>query len=126
LENLLRNRAAAAETESALRQVAAALDALVAQLRNWLPSSAVATALPASPPSPPAAPAQTLAAAAQLTKLLSEFDPGAVEFIEKNQAALRPLLPADSWAPFEKLVQSYAFAEAQAQLEQALKNLPAA
>ena len=28
--------------------------------------------------------------------------------------------------PFEKLVQNYAFAEAQAQLEQALKKQPAA
>ena len=59
-------------------------------------------------------------AAAQLTKLLAEFDPGAVEFIEENAAALRTLLSGDAWLQFEKLVQSYAFAEAQVQLEHAL------
>jgi hypothetical protein len=61
-----------------------------------------------------------------LTKLLSEFDPGAVEFIEANQQAMRAMLPGEAWPQFEKLVQGYAFAEAQAQLEQALSKLPAA
>jgi hypothetical protein len=40
---------------------------------------------------------QTSAAAAQLMKLLAEFNPGAVEFTEANEAALRPLLHGDSW-----------------------------
>jgi hypothetical protein len=84
------------------------------------------TTTPSSNSSPAADPAQTRAAAAQLTKLLSEFDPGAVEFIEANQAALRPLLPGDSWLQFEKLVQGYAFADAQTQLEEALTKLPIA
>jgi hypothetical protein len=35
-------------------------------------------------------------------------------------------LALDAWPQFEKLVQGYAFADAQAQLEQALKALPAA
>jgi len=69
------------------------------------------------PPSVPQAdPMQTSAAAAQLTKLLAEFNPGAVEFTEANEAALRPLPHGDSWGQFVKLVQGYAFAEAQAQL----------
>jgi two-component system, sensor histidine kinase and response regulator len=122
VEKLIHDRAAAAETESALRQVAAALDPLLAQLRNLLPSPEPATPSPNSPP--PADPAQARAAAAQLSKLLSEFDPGAVEFIEANQAVLHPLLPGDSWPQFEKLVQAYAFADAQAQLEQALNEKP--
>jgi HPt (histidine-containing phosphotransfer) domain-containing protein len=122
LEKLIRDRAAAAETESAQHQVAAALDPLLAQLRNALPSPAPITPLPAS--RPPADPAQIRAVAAQLTKLLSEFDPGAVELIEANQAALRALFPSDAWPQFGKLVQGYAFAEAQTQLEQALTNLP--
>ena len=71
------------------------------------------------------APAQARAAAEQLTKLLSEFDSGAVEFIEANHAALSSLFPGDSWPQFDKLVQGYAFADAQTQLEQALKALPA-
>jgi HPt (histidine-containing phosphotransfer) domain-containing protein len=122
VEKLIRDRAAAAETESALRQVAAALDPLLAQLRNALPSPAPTNLLTTTHPA--ADPAQPRAAAAQLTKLLSEFDPGAVDCIEANQAALRSLFPGDAWSQFEKLVQSYAFADAQAQLERALKNLP--
>jgi len=124
LEKLIRDRAAAAETEPALRHVAAALDPLLAKLRSSLASPEPAAALPTS--AAPVDPTQTRSAATQLTKLLSEFDPGAVEFIEANQAALVPLLPGDSWPQFEKLVQGYAFAEAQTQLEQALKKLPAA
>jgi hypothetical protein len=124
LEKLIRDRAAAAETESALRQVAAALNPLLAQLRKSLPSPESTAPLPTSAAT--ADPAQTRAAAAQLTKLLSEFDPGAVEFIEANQAVLRSLFHGDSWPQFEKFVQSYAFAEAQVHLEQALKHLPAA
>ena len=46
----------------------------------------------------------------------------ALEFIEANQAALRPLFPGDAWPQFEKLVQGYAFADAQAQLEQAFEE----
>ena len=46
LEKLIRDRAAAAETESALRQVAAALDPLLAQLRDSLPSPEPTTPSP--------------------------------------------------------------------------------
>jgi HPt (histidine-containing phosphotransfer) domain-containing protein len=121
VEKLIRDRAAAVETESGLRQVAAVLDPLLAQLRNALPSPAPNTALPTTQPA--VDPAQSRAAAAQLTKLLSEFDPGATDCLEANQAALRSLFPGDGWPQFEKLVQGYAFAEAQSQLEQALKAL---
>jgi PAS domain S-box-containing protein len=122
VEKLIHDRAAAADTESALRQAAVALDPLLAQLRNALPSSATAAALPTSQAA--VDPAHSRAAAAQLIKLLSEFDPGAADFVETNQAALRPLFSGDAWPQFEKLVQGYAFADAQSQLEQALKSLP--
>ena len=124
LEKLIRDRAAAAEVEAAKYRVAAALDPLLAQLQNALSSSEPLTPALASTPPPPADPAQLRAAATQLTKLLSEFDPGAVEFIESNQATLRSLFNGDTWLQFEKLVQNYAFADAQAQLEQAIKGLP--
>jgi len=75
-------------------------------------------------PSPPVDLAQSRAASAQLIVLLSEFDPGAVEFTEANETTLHPLL-ADSWPKFEKLVQGYAFAEAQEELQRALRTLPA-
>jgi len=47
-----------------------------------------------------------------------------VEFIESNRAALLPLFPGESWAQFEKLVQGYAFADAQARLEQTMNSRP--
>ena len=67
-------------------------------------------------------PVKTREAAARLTGLLSEFDPGAGDFIEENRAVLQPLFPGTNWGEFEKLVQGYAFAEAQTQLEMALTN----
>ena len=124
LEKLIRDRAAASGLDAAKRQVAAALDPLVAQLQAALG----AAPMPAQPPSsaaPAADPAQVRAAATQLTKLLTEFDPGGAEFIEANQAVLRSLFSGDTWPQFEKLVQNYAFAEAQAQLDQAVRQLPA-
>jgi HPt (histidine-containing phosphotransfer) domain-containing protein len=124
LEKLIRDRAAAAETEPALRQIAAVLDPLLAQLRNALPSPAPTTPLPTA--QPVADPAQARAAAAQLTQLLSEFDPGAADFLEANRTALDGLFVGEAWTKFEQLVQGYSFAEAQAQLELALKILPAA
>jgi hypothetical protein len=84
-----------------------------------------ATSEAPSPTASPVAvdPARAREAAAQLNRLLSEFDPGAADFIEAHQAALRPLL-GGTWPQFEKDVQGYAFADAQAQLDLALKNLP--
>jgi hypothetical protein len=69
-------------------------------------------------------PAQSREAAVQLNKLLSDFDPGAADFVEANRAALRPLFATEAWAQFEKLVQGYAFADAQTQLEQAMNSHP--
>jgi HPt (histidine-containing phosphotransfer) domain-containing protein len=121
LEKLIREAATATEVEVALKQVSATLDPLIEQLGTALPSPA-----PAATPSatPPADPAQTRAAAATLTKLLAQFDVGAVEFVEANKAALQTLFAGDAWPQFEKLVQGYAFADAQAQLEQALNTFP--
>jgi two-component system, sensor histidine kinase and response regulator len=122
LEKLIRDRAAAAKIDPAKQKVAAALDPLLAQLRSAL-NSPVPEA-PASAATPLAAnPAQSREAAERLAKLLAEFDPGAADFIEANQASLRSLFKGDTWSQFEKLVQNYAFAEAQAQLAEALKTL---
>jgi PAS domain S-box-containing protein len=123
LEKLIRARAAAVEVDSAKQQVAAALDPLLAQLQAALVS-------PASVASAPTAtlatvnPAQSREAAAKLIKLLSEFDPGAADFVEANRAALYPLFGTEAWVQFEKLVQGYAFADAQTQLEQAMNPHP--
>jgi HPt (histidine-containing phosphotransfer) domain-containing protein len=122
LEKLIRDRVGAAQLEPAQQKVSAALDPLVEQLRAALgPADAKTPAQPAA--SAPVDPAQTREAAAQLSKLLSEFDPGAADFLESNDAVLRPLFAGETWTPFEKLVQGYSFAEAHARLEQALKIL---
>ena len=47
---------------------------------------------------------------------------GAADFVETNHAALRPLFDSAAWPEFEKLVRGYAFADAQAQLDHALKT----
>ena len=124
LEKLIRDRAAAAELEPAKSAVSAVLDPLLAQLQGMVNPSVPGTAEPAAA-LPATDPAQVRAAAAQLLKLLSAFDAEAVGFIEANYAALQALLPVDAWPAFEKQVQTYAFADAQAQLEQALQGYPA-
>jgi HPt (histidine-containing phosphotransfer) domain-containing protein len=126
LEKLIRDRAPAKQLESALQQTVSVLDPLLAQLRatlgapglNAQPSAAAATV--------PVDPAVSREAAAQLTKLLLEFDPKAEEFIQGNQPALRALFAAEAWAEFEDKVQNYSFSEAQAMLEGALKKTSAA
>jgi PAS domain S-box-containing protein len=123
-ERLLRRRAAAGEIETALREVTATLAPLLARMGAALAAPQPATPPPATAPSPPADPEKTRAAAQELLTLLSNFDPGAVDFLEANQATLSTLLPGDAWWHFEKLMQAYAFADAQTQLEQAMQHLP--
>jgi hypothetical protein len=57
-----------------------------------------------------------------LITLLSESDPGAADFVETSHAVLRPLFDDGTWREFETLVQGYAFADAQAQLERVLES----
>src|SRR5262249_36651948 len=111
------------EIEKSKRELKSVLDPLCeglgAALKGSKPETSVTSATKVEP-------AQARAAGLQLAKLLSEFDPGSADFIETNQAPLRSLFGADRWPQFEKLVQNYSFVDAQAQLEQALKNLPPA
>jgi signal transduction histidine kinase/CheY-like chemotaxis protein len=124
LEKLIREQAKPTDVDSARQQVAAALDPLVSELRAVLNG-----ADPGRPEEPtttlPVNPAESREAASHLTRLLSDLDPGAADFLEANQAALRPLFSRGDWPEFEKLVQGYAFAEAQTHLDQALKSFPA-
>jgi PAS domain S-box-containing protein len=122
LEKLIRERAASAEVQAAKTQVSAALDPLLAQLRTALNSATQPVPAPAAPPQA-VDPVRAREAAAELKKLLSEFDAGAAEFVEAKQAVLRSLFNDSTWPQFQKLVQDYAFAEAQGQLEHALKSL---
>jgi PAS domain S-box-containing protein len=118
LEKLIRERAGAQQIKAGNEKVAALLDPLVARLQTVLN---IASPQPVTQPAAAVDPALTREAAADLKKLLAESDPGAADFVEANQAALRPLFEDGAWTEFEKAVQNYAFAEAQAQLEQAYR-----
>jgi hypothetical protein len=91
------------------------LDPLLASLRSGL-GPAEPAAAPPVPAEAPVDPEGASAAAAQLARLLADFDPQAGEFVDAHRAALRGLFPGDSWAEFETMVQSYQFAEAQVRL----------
>jgi hypothetical protein len=60
-------------------------------------------------------------AAARLAHLLSEFDPTAADFLDENQAALRPLFTEPAWPKFQEHVRGYAFDDAREALELALR-----
>jgi two-component system sensor histidine kinase/response regulator len=122
LEKAVRDKAPDAEVDAAKQQVAAVLGPLVADLKSALHSPEPEAI--AQPAATPVDPAQTREAADQLTKLLSESDPGAADFIAANRAVLSPLFADGTWSQFESLVQGYSFADAQTQLEQAQKSLP--
>jgi two-component system sensor histidine kinase/response regulator len=121
VEKLIRHKASDVELASASQQAQAVLDPLVGKLRLAL-SSPPAEAPPQSI-SGVVDPAKSSEAATLLSKLLAEFDPGAADFIEVNRAVLRPLFPEEGWAQLESHVENYAFAEAQAELAQALEKL---
>jgi signal transduction histidine kinase/CheY-like chemotaxis protein/CHASE3 domain sensor protein len=118
LEKLIRDRAKPNEVESARQKMGATLDPLLAQLLGALNGGAPEAQAPVAT----ANPKQTREAAEQLAKLLSEFDSAAADFVEANRAALNPMFTGEEWKQFEKFVQDYSFAEAQAKLDQALKS----
>jgi signal transduction histidine kinase/CheY-like chemotaxis protein/HAMP domain-containing protein len=123
LEQLIRDRAEAKDVEAARAQVAAQLVPLVTALRAALPPTA-AGELEHSTAAAQTSPAQSREAAAHLTVLLSEGDPGASEYLETHHAALRPLFDDDRWREFTALVHGYTFEDAQAQLKKALESFP--
>ena len=123
LEKAIRDRAPAPDIGAALQLAAEALKALGEQLHAALP---VASDVPQrSAATTPVNPARSLEAAARLTTLLADFDPAAAGFVDANHSALRPLFENGMWVRFEKLVDAYAFADAQLALELALKSFSA-
>jgi two-component system sensor histidine kinase/response regulator len=120
VEKLLREGSPADATNPALEQLAVVLDPFLARLRAGLAMGATAPAATAA-----VDPGHTRAVAAQLTKLFADFDTSAVTFTEENQASLRPAFDAVTWEQFLRHTQGFAFADAQALLDQALAHLPA-
>jgi two-component system sensor histidine kinase/response regulator len=119
VETLLRDRSPADATGQSLEELSGVLDPLLARLRATLDMN---TTSPAAAPA--VAAAQTRAVATQLTKLFADFDTSAVTFVEENQASLRPAFDAATWEQFLRKTQEFAFADAQALLDQVLANLP--
>ena len=121
LEKAIREGAPAKNVQSAMQQVATALAPVIAEIGAALPATVPET------PKPPATnravdPVESREAAVKLTTLLSDMDPAAIEHMETNHAALRPLFADAEWLAFEELVRGYAFADAHAQLEQTLRE----
>jgi CheY-like chemotaxis protein len=78
-----------------------------------------------SPARPPAADAVRLKAViGEMKKYLSDFDSAAADCLNANRDLLRTLFVPVEFERFEKRLASYDFAEAQEQLEQALKDHP--
>jgi signal transduction histidine kinase/DNA-binding response OmpR family regulator len=124
LEKLIRNRVASAELETGKQSVSAALDPLIAQIESRLSATASdfqtqdTTAATADP-------VRSREAAAQLSRLLTECDPGAADFVAANRTTLRPLFESETWPQFEKLVRDYSFVDAQQKLDQAQRSFSA-
>jgi two-component system sensor histidine kinase/response regulator len=125
VEQLIRENAGTKDVEAAVRRLAGALGPLVTEVRA-VPEPASSEAPAQVPAAPSASPDESRAAAAQLTTLLSDMDPAAADFVQRHDAALRPLFNGEAWPEFERLVQGYAFAMAQERLARALESFPAA
>jgi two-component system, sensor histidine kinase and response regulator len=121
LEKAIRDSAPATDVQSAMQQVATALAPVIAEIGAALPATVPETPkLPAT--SRVVDPVESREAAVKLTTLLSDMDPAAIEHMETNHVALRPLFADTEWLAFEELVRGYAFADAHAQLEQTLRE----
>jgi two-component system sensor histidine kinase/response regulator len=124
LEKLIRERCGAEEVQSATRHLEGALNPLVTDLRAALGSTTPGVTNNAS-----SAGVVDIGHAreltAQLAKLLTEFDPGAADFIEANQVTLKALFSAESWEELTKQAQAYAFEECLALVQKAVADFAA-
>ncbi len=118
LEKAIRDRADAATIEQARTQVAAALDALIGQLRPALPTMAPSAVPPPADAGVPAS--DTRDAAARLLTLLTDFDPAAADFVDAHAAALQALF-RDGWPEFATMVKEYEFDATRRRLEAAVE-----
>ena len=121
LERQIRESAIADAIEDARHGVHTVLEPVVDAIGAALGMATPETPSLAGTATPPGDQAVSLEAARQLTALLSESDPAASDFVESNRRQLEALFDAAGWAEFESLVEGYAFAEAQARLEHALR-----
>jgi two-component system sensor histidine kinase/response regulator len=125
LEKLIRNRAKSEEVESARAHLDVVLAPLIAELRDALKAVAPETAPQSDAVQIAREPAQFHEAAEHLASLLSEFDPGAADFIEANQSRLRPLFTNEEWEQLKQHARAYAFQECQVLVAKAMQKISA-
>jgi signal transduction histidine kinase/CheY-like chemotaxis protein len=116
LEKAIRDQADPARLEELRQHFSDVLVDLLARLRPPLGAEPAATPAVSAAP---ADPAQAQPIVAELLKQLAEFDTSAAESLEAHRATLASLFPDGDFARFEKHVQDYAFADAEALLQQA-------
>jgi CheY-like chemotaxis protein len=111
----------------ALAQNLAAFDTLLDQAlrsaRSMMPPTTVpGPALSRAASLPSADPVRLKAVAGEMMKYLSDFDSAAADCLNANRELLSTLFSPEEFVRFEKRLESYDFAEAQVQLEQAMKD----
>ena len=119
LEKAIHDGAHGARLESLRQQFAAALTPFIDRLRAALGDGPAA---PAAPAVVAIDPAQLRPIVEQMTRHLADFDAAAADCLAANRAALASLFSAEEFGKFEQQVQSYAFGDAQALLEQAARS----
>ena len=119
LEKAIHDGAHGARLESLCQQFAAALTPFIDRLRAALGDEPAA---PAAPAVVAVDPALLRPIVEQMTRHLADFDAAAADCLAANRAALASLFSAEEFGKFEQQVQSYAFGDAQALLEQAARS----
>ena len=117
LERAIADTARAEDLSPQLDALATQLHALRDALRPVLESAEAAA--PRMQAAPSLSAEGTGAVVSELLAYLTHFDPTALDFVEANRATLANLFEAQGLADFESRLQSYAFAEAQQQLQAA-------
>jgi two-component system sensor histidine kinase/response regulator len=106
--------------EALCDRLASVLSPFLAELRGALGEPPVVTA----PPAVQAAvdPKMIRETVARMTRYLSEFDPAAADCLASDLSQFQALFDAATLAQFEQYINNYAFAEAQALLDQAARD----
>jgi two-component system sensor histidine kinase/response regulator len=125
LEAAIHETAPAAELQAASAAVSDALLPLIASVREVVDGTAEVEPRSTAVVAAPVVPARAREAAARLGQLLSESDPAAADSLVVDEAALRSLFDNEGWRQFATMVHGYAFDDARAELERAVKNIAA-
>jgi len=116
LAQAIRSGSGARDVEDLRRRFADELAALIDRLRPMLPHDASGAGAPTTVTADPEAFKKLVG---EMRKHLDEFDPSAVDVLERHHALFQTLLGEKDFAAFERHVRAYAFAEAQPLLERA-------